>query len=677
MQPRKLTRDDIQRTLTRAVKDAVSFVEDEIAPERMKAERYFKGETDLGHEDGRSRVVATKCRDTVRAIKPVLMRVFLQTDKPVEFIPRTPQAVEAAEQATAFASYVFDRNDGFRVLSDAFHDALVKKAGVVKVTYDETPEVEIDEYTSLTPEHLAFFADEADVEVLEQEQAEDGTLSLKIARTSRKGRITFDSIPPEDFFIDRDARNIRDCHVCGHSTMSRVGDLVAMGFDFEQVFDLGTSASTGDAERQARTGWDDESEESANDPSMRPVLFTEAYMRMDIEGTGVPRLYRFLCAGENYTVLDHEPCDLNPFAVFEVDPEPHTFFGRSLVDIIVQDQDAATALLRGLLDSIAMANNPRVWAVEDQVNGDDLQNNEIGGIVRMKAPGMVGEFTIGAAASNALPAIQHYDEVIRAKTGVTGASMGMDADALQSQTAAGVNAAVQAASATAELIARNLAEGGMRQLFEKIAQLARQHPDAATVMRVNGRFVPIAPQSWTADMDVTANVGLGTGRHEERAAMLLQVAQTQFGIWQAYGPTNGLVSLTTIRNLQADLLALAGIHNADRYWLPMDPEREQMLMQQAAQAAQQQPAPSDPNMAFLQAEQMKVSARVMADREKAQLDMVKAQMQDDRERDRMEQDAVLRAAELAGKHSIAVNTQALRAQQQQPRPMPGQMPPQV
>ena len=81
----KMTRDDIENIARDAVKDAVDFCESEIAEDRIKAQRYFDGETDIGEEEGRSKVVATKVRDTIRAIKPSLMRVFLQTDKPVEF----------------------------------------------------------------------------------------------------------------------------------------------------------------------------------------------------------------------------------------------------------------------------------------------------------------------------------------------------------------------------------------------------------------------------------------------------------------------------------------------------------------------------------------------------------------------------------------------------------------
>ena len=683
MKPTKLSQDQIQSTLTNAIQDAVAFIESEIAPDRIKAQRYFDGKVDLPHEEGRSKVVATKCRDTIRAVKPSLMRVFLQSGKPVEFAPRGPQSVQEAEDKTHFARYKFDQNNGFRLLSDAIDDALKKKVGILKAWYDETAEVEVDEYTGLTEEQVAFLTSDPEVEIIEQEVEQEAVIgpdgmmvspaiySAKVARTSRRGDIKIKSVAPEDFFVDRSATSIEDCYVCGHSSEARVGDLVDMGFDFETVFDLaGVGDSSVDEEEELqRRGWDSEAEQDANDPSMRKVLLTEAYMKMDIEGTGVPRLYKFICASEKYEILDYELADVLPFAVFEVDPEAHTFFGRSLVDIIIDDQDAATSLLRGLLDNIAMVNNPRLEVVQNQVNMDDVLNNEIGAIVRVKAPGSVREMTIGGMASSVLPAIGYYDEVIRAKTGVSGAGMGLDADVLQSQTAQGVNAAVQAANQVSELIARHLAEGGMKQLFKIIVQLARQHPNPDEMMRVNGRFVPVDPRSWTADADMICNVGLGTGKHEERAMVLREVLQNQMGIWQAYGPMNGVVTMTNIRNTLADILSHSGLHNAERYYQPMDPEREQMLLMQAQQMSQGQQQASDPNAAFLQSEQMKMSARVQADMMKNQLDAQKARMDDDRQRDQMAQDLYIKQAEIAAKYGAQVNIAQIKAEQDAMRGM--------
>jgi signal transduction histidine kinase len=136
-----------------------------------------------------------------------------------------------------------------------------------------------------------------------------------------------------------------------------------------------------------------------------------------------------------------------------------------------------------------------------------------------------------------------------------------------------------------------------------------------------------------------------------------------------------MVTMTNIRNTLADILELSGVSNVDRHYNPMNPQIEQQLMAQAAQAAQGQQQQSDPNAAFLQAEQMKVSARVQTDMAKTQLDAQKAQMEDDRERDRMAQDLAIKVAEILAQTGVQLNTQAIKAEQAAPRPMqPGMMP---
>ena len=681
MKPSPKTDDEIQSIVATAIDDAVAFVESEIQPQRVKAQRYFDGEVDIGHEEGRSKVVATKARDVVRAIKPSLMRVFLSHDKPVEFIPRKPEDIEAAEQATDYIQWKFNESSGFRLLNDVFHDALVKKCGIMKAYFDEYAEVEIEDYTDLTDEQFALLVSDPEVEILEHEEtpAPDGgsTHAAKVSWQRDNGEICVKSVPPEEFFIDANARSIDECYICGHQSEKRVGDLVEMGFDFDDVVGLDAQDDSDDDERFARQGYV-EDEDQHSDPSMRRVLVTESYMRMDIEGTGIPRLYSFITGGTKHQLLSHEACDEVPFAVFEVDPEPHTFFGRSIVDLVEADQDAATAMLRGVLDNVALTNTPRLIANDQSVNMDDLLNNEIGGIIRTKDVSAIQPIAVPFTAGSTLPALQYFDELVENKTGVSRASMGLDPDAMQSTTAAAVNATVSAAAGQVEVIARNLAEGGMRQLFRLMLRLVHKHVSSQEMMRLNGRFVPVDPRGWNVHMDLMANVGLGTGRAEERGAALREMLGIQREIWQAYGPGNGLVSMTQMRNTMADILKISGIHNVDRHLNPMDPQTEQMLLQQAAQQEQAQQQTSDPNQAFLQAEGMKAQAKQQTDMAKMQADMQKfmtelqwerekAAKDDDRDRDKMLQDLFVKAAQIVGQHDTAVDVEAVRRMQQQPR----------
>ena len=689
MELKPKSRREVEGIVQDAIEDAVSFVEGEISQERIKAQRYYDGEVDLGYEDGRSKVVATKVRDTVRAVKPSLMRIFLSTAKPVEYVPRGPEDVALAEQASEFMHHEFTRLNGYRVMNDAFQDALVKKQGIVKAYWMTYPEAEIYTFTDLSDDEYTYLVDDDDVTVLEHStemsmsidemgmEMEMPSHSVKLSRASEKGELCIESVPPEEFFINRDARNLKSAYISAHRTDMRAGDLIAMGFDPEVVLNLDSFSSGSDvaeAEVFERQGYDtDSSDEDEQDPAMRNVTVTEAYMRIDVDGTGIPVLHKITCGGTAYELLDFEPCDEIPFAKFEIDPEPHTFYGRSLAEIVMDDQDAATAVLRSILDNVAMTNNPRLGIVEGAVNIDDVLNNEIGAIVRMRQPGAVQELTVPFTAGQTLGALTYLDGLVESKTGVSRASMGLDPDAMQSTTKSAVQATVQAAAGQVEVMVRNLADG-MRDLFGIMLRLMSKNVDEEQMMRMNGMFVPVDPRVWDQSMDVSINVGLGTGREEEKAMALSQALQMQTMVYQNYGPMNGLVSLTNIRNTLADQLAVSGIRNADRYFAPITPEIEMQMLQQQQQAQAAQGQASDPNAAFLQAEQMKAQTKMQSDMAKLQLETQKAAASDDLQRDQMAQDLLVDAAKIYGEYGTSVDVARIQAEQEKTRAMGGMMP---
>ena len=682
MQPEPKDKREIEGIVQYAMAQAVDFVESEITDQRIKAQRYFDGEVDIGYEDGRSKVVATKVRDTVRSVKPSIMRVFLSTAKPVEFMPKGPEDVAAAEQATQYIHYVFTKNDGYRVLNDAIHDALIKKTGIVKAYWESWEDAEIYTYDNLTDQEYMLIASDDTVDILEHSvettmsmdefgmEVESPVHAMKISKRTPNGKMRLDSVPPEEFFINAQARNIDDAYIVAHRTEMTVGELVEMGYDFEDVYkldNLNGGSDIHDAEVFERQGYSSSDyDDQDQDVSMRLVAVTEAYMKIDVDGTGVPVLHRLICGGTNYKLLDFEPWDEVPFAVFEVDPEPHTFFGRSIADLVMDDQDAATSILRGVLDNVAMTNNPRIGIVDGAVNIDDVLNNEIGAIVRMRQAGAVQDLSVPFAAGQTLSALTYVDQTVENKTGVSRASMGLDPDAMQSTTRAAVQNTIQMQAGQIEVMVRNLADG-MKRLFGIMLRTAIKYTDEEQSMRVNGQFVQVDPRVWQTDMDIGINVGLGTGREEEKQQALMQAFQIQQQIYTAYGPFNGMVSLTNIRNTLSDLLASAGIRNSDRYFAPITPEIEQQLLAMQQQAQAQQAQGNDPNQAFLAAEQMKAQTQMQSDMAKLQLEQQKLAMEDDRKRDQMDQDLLVDAAKVLGQYGTSVDVAAIKAAQQAAR----------
>ena len=264
--------------------------------------------------------------------------------------------------------------------------------------------------------------------------------------------------------------------------------------------------------------------------------------------------------------------------------------------------------------------------------------------------------------------MQYLDNTIEGKTGVSKASQGLDPDALQNTSATAARLQAQQGSAQIEVMARNIAEGGMKRLFKLMLHLLVEHSCEETLMRLHGEFVPLDPRSWNTNMDMSVNVGLGTGREEQRAVALNQALQMQMQIWGTYGTSNGLVTMTGLRNTLGDMLALSGIKNVDRYFEPMTPEKEQMLIQEQEQkAAQEQEGAMTDAQALVQSEQYNADKQMEMQQLKLQIEAQKAIAIDDRDRDKMDQDLLIKAAEILGKYGTAVDTANIKKAQDEAR----------
>ena len=716
----KMSQDEIQGAIKEAIESAIDYVDGDIAGQRERAQKYFDGRVDLDHEEGRSKVVSTKVRDVVRGAKPSLMRIFLSNDKFVEFTPKGEEDVANAEQATTYAHWVFNKVGGYNILNNAIHDALLKKVGVVKVWWNTETIAKSYSYENLSDEEVEALISDDEVEVVEHLQEVEMEMdemgmevmrnvhSMMISHKSEEGSLVVEGIPPEEFFIDGNAKSIEDAYIVCHRTEKRVGDLVAMGYEIDVIEELaggGGDSLAGDEEKVLRFGETiRDSDDTVNDPSMKTVVVTEAYLRIDTEGDGIPTLHKFLCGGTNYEVLDMEPWDKVPFAAFQVDPEPHAFYGRSLAELVMHDQDTTTSVLRGILDNVALTNSPRLEVNLDMVELDDVMNNEIGAIIRSEQIGSVNPLAVPFVAGSTLPALQYLDMLVEEKTGISKMSMGVNADMLQNTSATAAALTAQAGAGQVEVMARNLAEG-MRELFKLILQVSIKNSPEEQMMRLNGEFVAVDPRLWDADMDLDINVGLGTGQEDVKAAALMQTFQTQQQIWQTYGPQNGLVSMTQMRNTLSDMMALSGIRNVDRYYAAMTPEKEQQLIAAQAQQAQQEAAMAqqqgDPMaQALIQAEQIKAQARMQGDQMKMQgkmqgdqikmqsdMQVKAAEMQsaqgkelaelqlkyrelqagDDLNRDKMNQELLIEAAKILGQYGSAVDVERVRMMQAAPR----------
>tara|TARA_R100000657_G_scaffold17634_1_gene16059 strand:- start:3076 stop:5127 length:2052 start_codon:yes stop_codon:yes gene_type:complete len=666
------------------IESAVNYHDTEFAGKRIKQMDYYLGEPLGNEQDGRSQVIQTEVADTIDMILPQLVKMFVSTDQTVRFEPRGPEDVEAAKQATEYVNFVLHNdNPGFRIIHDFAKDALISGQGVVKIFFDESENIINDMYTGLTDDELTALLSDDDVEVLEQEAREigepteldDGTVipainvyDVKIKKTTRDGRIRIENVPPEEFLFNQRAKSLDDCRFVAHRTTMSISELISLGYDQELVEEYAgyTEIDTLD-ERQARfQDLESATNDDAKAPSERDVLVTEVYIKVDFDDDGVSEMRRLLCLGSSYEIIENDEFDMFPFAVMSPILMPHRMTGRSIAELLTDLQESKTAILRQLLDNIYSINNARMGAVEGQVNLDDLIANRPGGIVRMRAPNMVQPLAPPPVSDAAFPLLAYMDNVREMRTGMSKASMGLDPDALQSSTATAVQATVSAAQAKVELIARVMAETGIKDLMRCILKTVLQNAQQPRIIRLRNNFVVMDPQAWENEFDISINVGLGNGDDAQRMAMLSQVAGKQEQVLTQMGMENPLCTMGQYRATLAKMLEAAGFKNANEFFLDPDnlpPELQQKIQQKMQMAEGANNPALELERQKLETERQKIQADIALDREKMvaelelkrEIQMQELQMKFEMRRQEMQLEAQLRNVEAVTGSDISTN----------------------
>lgn len=652
----KISDIEFQSILRNEIEQALGYYDTEFSQDRIDAMDYYLGEPFGNEQPDRSQVVSTEVSDTIEHIMPSLMRIYTQSDEYVRFAPTGPEDVMVAEQASDYCNWVINTdNPGFAIMHNWFKDALLLKLGVVKCTWEETSDVEVEEYEGLNEEELTVLLSDDEVEVVSQNETvigeemmmPDGTVmpatiiyDVKLRRTKTSGRINIENIPPEEFLISKRAKSLKDANFSSHRTTMPLSDLIAMGYDRDEVeayagvTDLDTSEERTSRFEDLESG----SEFDSKDPTMRDVLVTESYIRSDYDGDGIAELRRVITVGSGYHILENEECDHVPFSILSPILMPHRAIGRSVAELVMDVQLIKSTLMRQLLDNIYNTNNARVVAVEGQVNLDDLLTNRPGGIVRTRAPGMVQPLQVPEVSGAVFPALEYMDRLKEQRTGVSRQSMGLDADALQSTTATAVAAMQAASQGKIEMIARVFAETGVKDLFRSILHLVTKYQNKPQIVRLRNQFVPMDPRQWANSYDVQINVGLGTGQRDQQLATLFQIAAKQEQIMGTMGVNNPIVTPLEYRNTLAKITELSGFKNAAEFFA--DPRN-------APPQQPQQPAP-DPRIAM---EMQKMQAEMQMAQQKAaqdlQLQKEKMQMEFAFKREQMAAELQLRQQELA------------------------------
>jgi hypothetical protein len=691
-----MTVDEISSLVDAEIRDAVNYC-GPLSAARKKNLNYFLGLAigDLAPPeiDGRSSVVDPVVRNTVLGMEAPLIKTFCGTDNVVEFSATTEDDEDKAKQATDYLNHILrKKNPGYSIISTWIRDALVQKVGYIAVWWDDSKIESTEEYRGQTAEQLAILFDDGEVEPTAQKsypdpdeakqkakqleqmreqfnvlpaQAAKGLIDpqvvmqaarqleafenqpatmlydVSVKRVKKGGRLCIENIPPEEMLVSRRCKSLDDKTFKGRRLRRTINQLRASGYKNVDSISSDDSADLND-EARARNYLGDNMPTNGIeiDPGQREVWITECYVHADFDGTGIAEWHKIVRAGDQ--LLEDEPCDEHPFVDLCPIPLPHQHVGMCPADLGVEPQRVSTALLRAQLDNVYLQVNGRYFAVNGQVNLDDLLTSRPGGVVRISTPGAVGRLdqAVGDSAQ-AMALMELYQNMTEESTGWTrqssgGNGMGLDATATQA------NIVTNRADSRIEIISRQFAETGFTRLFKKMLRLVTQYQDKAEQVKLGNKWQNIDPREWTNQFDLTINVGLGTGNKDQQIQHLMMLKQEQLTAIQI-----GIATPANLYNANVKLAEALGFKNGNQFFTdpeaPPDPN-----------AAPKPPPPPDPEVVKAQAAQQAQMAELQfkqqsadADRQhSAQLEQFKGDLQMQTDRNRQEVEAQQKQLEL-------------------------------
>ena len=592
----KITEEELVTRIRGEITESLGYMGDTISHQREQAMQYYYG-LPFGNEvDGRSQYVDSTVQDTIEWIKPSLMRVFASGDDMVKFSPHGPEDVKMAEQASDYVNYVFTKdNPGWEILYSWFTDALLSKNGIVKVWWEDYEEEEREEYQNLDEVSLMAIISDDDVEVIEHtEIIEEGQPyhDLVIKRKDYDGRIKIENVPPSEFLINREAKSIPEARFVCHRVLKTLSELREMYPDknldpedlkggSEDMVDFSTERLERYQFDKSAKYWEGWGDATYGEDGLRTYWLHESYLQTDYNDDGITELRKVCTVGS--TVLSNEEIDNIPFVSLTPVKIPHKFFGLSIADLVMDLQLMKSTLMRNLMDNMYNQNFGRYAVLEGQANLDDLLTQRPGGVVRVKSPNAVTPLATPSLEPYTFQMLEYLDGVRESRAGVSRMSQGMNENALTSHTTAtAVNAVMSAAQSRVELVARNFAETGVKDLMIRIYELLYKNQDKERMVMLRNEWVPVRPDVWKDKYDCTVSVALGSGNKDQQMSHLSQMLQFAGEAMKGGLP---IVSMKNMYNLGASLIKAMGFQNVDDYLTDPDTIQPQQGQQDPSEQA--------------------------------------------------------------------------------------------
>jgi hypothetical protein len=268
-----------------------------------------------------------------------------------------------------------------------------------------------------------------------------------------------------------------------------------------------------DSKEDATSDWDydpeDETEFKFTDNPRKKIIVYEywGYLDRDDDGIAEP----VVCAWVGNVIIRLEdnpfPDKKVPFIVIPFSAVPFSVYGESNADLISDNQKINTAMLRGIVNSMASANGGQKGVPKgllDNLNSKRFFSGE--NYEYNPGQGQVVESTYTPIPNSAFDTIALMKNDIESMTGVKSFSGGISGNSLGS-TATGARGALDATATRRLNIVRNIAENLIKPLMRKWMVYNSEFLEDSQVVRItNDKFVEIRRDDLAGNIDIDIQV---------------------------------------------------------------------------------------------------------------------------------------------------------------------------
>lgn len=607
---------------------AVGYHEGELGVRARHAWDYYYGKLPEPVQIGSSQWVDRSVFDAVNGTLQELISVFTSGEDAVRFSPMNSTDAHAARASTKMVNKILLReNDGYRVLHDAFKEALISRNGFVKRYWNKDVKIVEECFEEITQEDLDLYIASLEGEIVEMTVEEDvvdgelqNTFSGFIKYEVEKEGVKVEYTPFEQVIIEPTATTLRDANFVAHRVRKSKDELLDMGFDKSTVETLTPQTSDIEAGVIANARINNLSPINVNDVlavgdnKADKVWLYENYIKTSLISGELEMYQVFTVHGQ---ILEVNKVSDHPFETFTPLPIPGSIWGESVYDITKDIQDLNTSLIRGIIDNIMNANFRRYQAVKGAYDRQSLLSNRPGGVVEVQMIDAVQPFAHHQLPSGVMDLLEYVEAKKEQRTGVTRLGQGLDPNVFKNDNStATVNTMLTMAQNRMRMIARNVAQTGMMQLMLSIYDLVRNNATKPIRVETARGEMVIDPRTLPKREEMIVAVAVGNNERRERAQSLnaaLQMMSSTPQMQMFFQPENAYF-------MAQQIMESMGIYDTENFLTPMDqlpPQQPNPLEEMQKQAMVEQ-------IKQLQATTQKILSEINETQRRSEFEQMKA-----------------------------------------------------